>query len=141
RARQRGQYTTQDAGSVRVDGEVLARDEVNITLEPLENRAVAQDLQWQGGLAVALDRAITPELRAEGLAREIVHRVQTMRRDAGLSVEDHIVLGYDTATSILRSVFAEHGGRIGEDVGAIQLVPSSELRVAGQAADQARVSW
>ena len=132
RALQSGQYTIQNDGSVRVDGEVLSRDEVNLTLEPLENRAVAQDLQWQGGLAVALDRAITPALRAEGLAREIVHRVQMMRREAGLSVEDRIVLGYETASSTLQSVFDEHGARIRDEVGAVEIVPSSEFRVPSQ---------
>jgi isoleucyl-tRNA synthetase len=141
RALQAGQYTIQDDGSVRVDGEVLSRDEVNITLEPLENRAVAQDLQWQGGLAVALDRAITPELRAEGLAREVVHRVQTMRRDAGLSVEDRIQLGYHTASLDLEGVLNSLGSRIREDTGALDILEDPGIQRRGTDLYGSSTTW
>lgn len=47
----------------------------------------------EGGFTVALDPTLTPELRAEGLARELVNRVQRLRRDAGLEVADRIRLG------------------------------------------------
>jgi isoleucyl-tRNA synthetase len=120
RALQGGQYTLNSDGTVTVDGHSLSPDEVTVSLQPLENQAVAQDLQWQGGMAVALDRTITPELRDEGLARELIHRVQTMRKDAGLNVEDRISLGYG-ATDHLRRVFAAHGDRIREEVGAVDL--------------------
>ncbi len=36
----------------------------------------------------------SPELEAEGMAREIVHRLQTMRRSAGFEIADHIVIYY-----------------------------------------------
>jgi isoleucyl-tRNA synthetase len=45
------------------------------------------------GFTVALDPAITEELRQEGLARELVNRIQRIRREAGLRVEDRIRLG------------------------------------------------
>jgi isoleucyl-tRNA synthetase len=45
-----------------------------------------------GGYFAAIDPAVTPELRAEGLAREIVSRVQRMRKEAGFAVSDRIVL-------------------------------------------------
>ncbi|HYU27193.1 MAG TPA: DUF5915 domain-containing protein, partial [Thermoanaerobaculia bacterium] len=131
---QAGKYTIEGDGSVRVDGELLAPDEVNITLEPLENRAVAQDLQWQGGLAVALDRAITADLKAEGLAREIVHRVQTMRRDAGLSVEDRIKLAFDTQSPTIQRVFGDYGERIRDDVGADAVEPGAKSHVPDEVA-------
>jgi isoleucyl-tRNA synthetase len=44
------------------------------------------------GFFAALDPAVTPELRREGLAREVVSRVQKLRRDARLQVSDRIVL-------------------------------------------------
>jgi isoleucyl-tRNA synthetase len=47
----------------------------------------------EAGYVVALDPAITPELRLEGLARELVNRVQTLRKESGLRVEDRIRLG------------------------------------------------
>jgi len=50
--------------------------------------ASAQD----GGYTVAVTTEITPDLRREGLARELVHRVQNMRRAAGFEIADRITL-------------------------------------------------
>ncbi|HET6230512.1 MAG TPA: isoleucine--tRNA ligase [Longimicrobiaceae bacterium] len=50
-------------------------------------------VESEGGFTVALDPTITPELRAEGLAREVVNRVQKLRKDSGLEVSDRIRLG------------------------------------------------
>jgi isoleucyl-tRNA synthetase len=47
----------------------------------------------EGGFTVALDPTITPELRLEGLARELVNRVQNLRKESGLQVQDRIRLG------------------------------------------------
>jgi isoleucyl-tRNA synthetase len=47
----------------------------------------------EGGFTVALDPTITPELRLEGLARELVNRVQNLRKESGLEVQDRIRLG------------------------------------------------
>jgi isoleucyl-tRNA synthetase len=46
------------------------------------------------GVTVAVDAVITPELRAEGLAREVVRRVQTMRKEADFNIEDRITTWY-----------------------------------------------
>jgi isoleucyl-tRNA synthetase len=69
-----------------------------ITLAP-EHLEVVQGargdfvVQSEGGFTLALDPALTPELRREGLAREVVNRVQKLRKDAGLEVSDRIRLG------------------------------------------------
>jgi isoleucyl-tRNA synthetase len=49
-------------------------------------------VQSEGGFTLALDPALTPELRREGLARELVNRVQKLRKDSGLEVSDRIRL-------------------------------------------------
>jgi isoleucyl-tRNA synthetase len=64
----------------------LSPDEVLLETEPLEGLAVAADR----GITVAVDAVITPALRAEGLAREIVRRVQAMRKAAGFNIQDRI---------------------------------------------------
>jgi isoleucyl-tRNA synthetase len=56
------------------------------------------------GLSVAVSCYITAELEAEGMAREIVHRVQTMRRNAGYDIADHIVLYYEADAFIMQSL-------------------------------------
>ncbi|HZT07903.1 MAG TPA: isoleucine--tRNA ligase [Chloroflexota bacterium] len=134
RALQAGDYTIRPDGSVAVRGVVLEPGEVTIALEPLENRAVAQDLRFRGGLAVALDRTVTPELRNEGRARELVHRVQTMRRDAGLSVDDRITLTFAGSES-WAAVVREHRDRILDEVGA------TDLRIGAPDGSGATLTW
>jgi isoleucyl-tRNA synthetase len=56
--------------------------------------------------SVAISTEITMELEAEGFAREIVHRVQTMRRNAGYEIADHIILYYEGAAHFVQSISA-----------------------------------
>lgn len=67
--------------------------DVKILSEDIPGLLVASE----GRLTVALDSEITPELRNEGLARELVNRIQQIRKSSGLEVTDHInVLIQDT---------------------------------------------
>jgi isoleucyl-tRNA synthetase len=68
----------------------LAPDEILITPQPREGFAIASE----GGVVVALDTHVTPELKQEGQAREVVRRVQDLRKTAGFEISDHIVLTY-----------------------------------------------
>ena len=70
----------------------LAHEDVLIHTQPAEGLAVSADK----GVTVAIDAVITPALRAEGLAREVVRRIQTMRKDAGFSIDDRIATFYQT---------------------------------------------
>jgi len=51
-------------------------------------------LSTEGNITVALDVNITPELKQEGHARELVNRIQNMRKESGLEVTDRIVLHF-----------------------------------------------
>lgn len=59
---------------------------------------------------IAIPIEITPELEAEGLAREIVHRIQMMRRSAGFDITDHIITHYqsDTKANQVISLFSNY---------------------------------
>ena len=70
----------------------LDADDVIVTQTPRSGWAVAAD----GGETVALDVTITPELRREGLAREVVRLVQDARKSDGLNVSDRIWLRWST---------------------------------------------
>jgi len=61
-------------------------------LQIVEEGAGDRVLRTEGGLTVALDPTVDDELRREGLARELVNRIQRLRRDAGLEVTDRIRL-------------------------------------------------
>jgi isoleucyl-tRNA synthetase len=65
---------------------VLERDEIEIVTKDVEGWQVAVN----GKITVALDLHITPELRLEGIAREIVNKIQNMRKDNGYEVNDRI---------------------------------------------------
>ena len=52
------------------------------------------------GIMVAIDSTITPELAAEGLARELVHRIQNLRRAAGFEITDRILTYYQGPDSV-----------------------------------------
>ncbi|MEJ2706642.1 MAG: class I tRNA ligase family protein [Anaerolineales bacterium] len=94
-----------DAGAaiaIDLEGQTihLSPEEVLVQTEPAEGLAVAADKL----VTVAIDANITPELHAEGLAREIVRRVQAMRKDAGFNIEDRITTFYQ-AEDELAQVF------------------------------------
>jgi isoleucyl-tRNA synthetase len=65
----------------------LAPDEILVTPQPREGFAVAAE----AGIVVALDIALTPDLVHEGLARDVVRRIQDLRKKADFAISDHIV--------------------------------------------------
>ncbi len=74
----------------------LADGDVTVTSEDVEVTVSQQEgynCQSYGGVTVALETTLTEELLAEGFVREIISKVQTMRKECGLEVTDHIVLG------------------------------------------------
>ncbi|GIV00787.1 MAG: isoleucine--tRNA ligase [Actinomycetota bacterium] len=109
----RGERVTVATSSGPVE---LGPEDVDLAQETLEGWGVATD----GGVTVALELEITPELRLEGLARELVRVVQDARRDAGLEVSDRIVLGLATAGE-LADAFAAHRGTIAAETLAVEV--------------------
>ena len=60
----------------------------------------------EGNLTVALDITLSEELKAEGIARELINRVQNLRKDSGLEVTDRILLKIDTNENIMKAIRA-----------------------------------
>lgn len=95
-------------GSVQVDvdGQTveIVREDVEIVSEDIPGWTVAND----GALTVALDLEITEELKNEGMAREIVKRIQAYRKSSGFEITDHIhvVLSHDA--NLQKAVEAYH---------------------------------
>ena len=82
-------FERQGTKEITLDGEklTLTLEDVEITSQDIEGWLVASS---STGLVVALDATITDELRAEGIARELVNRIQNLRKDTGLEVTDRI---------------------------------------------------
>ena len=74
--------------ALTIDGAqlVIERDDVEIVSEDMPGWTVANE----GVLTVALDLNVTEELRSEGLARELVKRIQNYRKESGFEITDHI---------------------------------------------------
>ena len=88
-----------------------AVDGVDVELDLNDFEIAAQDIPgWlvasEGQLTVALDITISEELKAEGIARELVNRVQNLRKDSGLEVTDRIVLTVETSEAIRTAIKA-----------------------------------
>ena len=108
----------------RVKPEIL--EELNIKdLQVIDDVARLEEEGYvtssEGGYSVAVPTAISAELLAEGLAREIVHRLQTMRRSAGFDIADHIVTYYQGG-SYVRQVVSAFAGYIKQETLSRELV-------------------
>ena len=108
-----GEFEELDGGRLRVNGHELAPEEVLVERRGKEGWAVA----GEDGLTVALDLALDPELELEGRARELIHRVNGMRKEAGLELTDRIVLTLPQAESDLLG----HAERIKEETLAVRI--------------------
>jgi isoleucyl-tRNA synthetase len=99
-------------GTVMAAGHPVTVGEVIIDRLPREGMIVETGADF----ACVLDTTLTEELVREGLAREIVSRVQQMRRDAGLAVTDRIELGWASDDADLAAAFEAGSEYIGAEV-------------------------
>ncbi len=110
-----------DGRSTRVAGVAITEDDVIVTRTPREGTVVASD----GPISVALDTKLDDDLRIEGLAREIVNRVQALRRSQGLDVTDRIILRWSCSHDEIAEALSRHESFIAGEVLATQIVPDT----------------
>lgn len=107
----KGQWT-QEGDIIHVAGESLQPGEYTLKLVTQSDSASAP---LPGGTGVVLlDIEVTPELEAEGLARDVVRAVQQARRDAGLDVSDRIVLTLGVDPQVRQQIEVHEGLIAGE---------------------------
>jgi isoleucyl-tRNA synthetase len=123
RAAEAGRLAPRLMAGERVEVEVPGRgpvdlgpEEVSVVEEPVTGWRVARD----GGSSVALDLEVTPELRREGLARDLVRAVQDLRKEAGLAVSDRIELAVRAEGEVVEAVQAHRDYLLGETL-AVEL--------------------
>ncbi|HEX2296775.1 MAG TPA: isoleucine--tRNA ligase [Actinomycetota bacterium] len=94
----------------------LSREELDVRVSGREGFSLAQD----GPYGVALDLDVTPELAAEGAAREVVRAVQDLRKSSGLAVEDRIELWLSTDDEAVVAALRRHGDFVAREVLAVR---------------------
>ena len=89
----------------------LTEDDLLITTEQVQNAFAVSD----NGVTVALNTALTDALIDEGFVRELISKIQTMRKDADFNVTDHIVAVID-GTEKIRAIVEKYSAEIAGDV-------------------------
>jgi isoleucyl-tRNA synthetase len=111
-----------ETGMLELEGERFGEGDLEVFREPqpateaLSNRFITIDLSTE----------LTPALREEGLAREVVNRIQRARKDADFHVSDRITVRY-AAAAPLAAAIEVHGAYIGGETLAVALVPEANL--------------
>ncbi len=113
-----GSWRRESDGSVVVGDRTLAEDEFTLRLVA-RDEATARALADNSGLVV-LDTDVTPELAAEGLARDVVRLVNEARREARLSVGDRIRLSLVAPADVWAAVRA-HRSYVADETLAVEL--------------------
>ncbi|MCI8742363.1 MAG: isoleucine--tRNA ligase, partial [Lachnospiraceae bacterium] len=113
--------TLRSEGALRFDfgGEevVLAEEDLLIDMAQTPGYVSESD----NSITVALDTNLTPQLVEEGFVRELVSKIQTMRKEAGFEVTDHIRV-YLEGNDRLAAVLEDHRDEIGAEVLADQIL-------------------
>ena len=108
--------------SFEVNGQMIALNEGDLLIEPIQKEGYAVEVE--GDLAVIIDTNITPELEEEGNVREIVSKVQAMRKEAGFEVVDHICI-YVAEGSEVEQIVSGNQEQIAADTLADRIVVGS----------------
>ena len=105
-------FTTADIATVESTGQInidvngtaltLDAEDVEITTDEIPGWL----MNSENGITVALDITISPELRQEGLARELVNRIQNIRKDSGFDVTDRIYINLEENPEIIAAANA-----------------------------------
>lgn len=118
-ARENGQVTI----TVKGDPITILENELDVRAQDKEGFCA----EGEGGYYVVLDTAITPELMLEGIARELVSKIQNMRKEAGFRVEDKIYLYY-SGDDAIEKVLERHGEEIKTDTLALSIEKTFPLK-------------
>ena len=115
-----GEFEELPDGRFRAAGHDLGPDEVLVERGGREGWAVAS----ADGVTVALDLRLDDELVLEGEAYELIHRVNTLRKERGFELTDRIVL---TVPEERRELLEKHGDWIKREVLAVEMTVGDEL--------------
>ena len=117
----RGEFEELGGGRFRVEGHELGEGDVLVERRGREGWAVAADAA--SGLTVALETSVDAELELEGRVLDLIHRLNSMRREAGLDLTDRITV---TLPASARELL-EHADRIKQETLAVDVRADGDL--------------
>lgn len=111
--------------TIAIDGsdEVITLEEVLIQSQDIPGWSVASD----NGLTVALDVTLTTELKEEGIARDFVNRIQNLRKDLGLEVQDKIRITANASDQLVAGALTHFSDYIQTETQALELKMENEI--------------
>ncbi|KKR98618.1 MAG: Isoleucine-tRNA ligase [Candidatus Magasanikbacteria bacterium GW2011_GWC2_41_17] len=115
-----GVKVRQPLSRLQVGGGELSEELQQIVADELNIKKVEMNKKGTE-LKVELDVKITPELKKEGLAREIIRTINQKRKESGLTINDKVIVKYQTDDKLLREVFVEFNDEIKKSVLAKKL--------------------
>lgn len=101
-----------DGVTTEIEGFTLTAADIVVTRHPRSDTVVASE----GSLSVGFDTTVTDDLRIEGFAREIVNRVQNLRKSSDLKVTDRIDIAWASNDAEIESAFEQHADLITNEV-------------------------
>ena len=117
--------TYQEEGTLTVDGEKFEGSDLQIFREVKQGSQVVTN----GRISTELDCTVTEDLKLEGLAREVIRRIQSARKTKGYNVSDRITLTY-VGSDEIESAVSKHTTYIKKEVLAVEITqaPSTEFK-------------
>ena len=129
-AYKQGQWSMNADGTLAIGGHNLTNDLFEVRLEMKDGISGAPFAENKA--LVILDTEVTPQLKREGMARDFVRLVQTLRKDKDFNISDRIELCYSTSSDELSLALKENESYIAEQVLAVKV---SDSCTDGQKAD------
>ena len=108
--------------SIVVAGHEIGPADVIVQRVPREGMVVAAE----GLLSVAIDTTVTPELEIEGTARELINRIQQIRRESGFEVADRIDVSWSSDSGRISAAFETHAELIAAEVLAVTVAQEDQ---------------
>lgn len=129
-AYKQGKWQLNSDGTLSVGGKVLTPDlfEIRLDMKP----GVAGHAFDSNKAVLTLDTNVTDKLKREGMARDFVRMVQTLRKDKDFDISDRIELDYSTDNEELAKALAENKDYIAGQVLAVKVVPECRNGTEGE---------
>lgn len=118
-AYKQGVWTLKEDGTLNIGGQTLTPDLFEIRLDMKDG--VAGRAFADNKAVVTLDTNVTPELKREGMARDFIRLVQTLRKDKNFNISDRIELCWQTDDSELSMALSENAAYIAAQVLAVRI--------------------